>query len=801
MQAHSRPPVIQFALLLVLAVLGNATPLALFFGVDLIFGSIATLMILALYGTTWGVATALVAGLYTWILWHHPWACVVLVGEALVVGLLLRRLKGNFIVAMALYWAFIGVPLILLFYSTFQGMDFTVAWLAALKQALNGIINALVVGLVFSLTGFARRSRIPIEEMGSLFHRAFNLAVAFALVPSMIVIVHHARQSVGRIERDMTARLDAVADLINVEATKWFAQQQASVHSMAEVAARSGLRDLPTIKTVLRAIRRGNPELLTLYIARRDGQAIAFDPDTTAAGRSTVGLNFADRPYFQKVLESKEPVLSDVFQGRGGTDEPIFTVNEPILQNGRVIGVASAAVNLRAMQTLLAVSGFVATLVDGENEVVGSSRPDLSPLDPWRAQPGFRIETSESGYYRQYPKDPASAMTQWRDTHLGKSLSITGAPGWRLMVEVPLGGQLLDLQSQYLWSMAFLVVLTLLVVLTVYLVSRWLAQPLSDLARETNNLPRRLEDSRPVHWPKSSLPEVNFLISNFQTVTEALRRRFAEIETSARDLGSANRRLQAEIAERQRIEAELRKTNRMKDEFLTTLSHELRTPLNAILGFTEVIRGEGLSPDSAGYFDIISRNASHLNTLIGDLLDVSRIITGKFVLQKSAVSLKEVVTSALESIRLAADAKGVSLRWRSSDPDLVVFGDPARLQQVLWNLLSNSVKFTPSGGEIEVLLERRSESVEIRVRDTGEGIAPEFIPQMFSRFLQEDRSLSRVHGGLGIGLSIVRQIIEMHGGHVRAESLGKGKGATMIVTLPLRHEEKRPEEKRPEAQI
>ena len=226
--------------------------------------------------------------------------------------------------------------------------------------------------------------------------------------------------------------------------------------------------------------------------------------------------------------------------------------------------------------------------------------------------------------------------------------------------------------------------------------------------------------------------------------------------------------------------------NRAKDEFLATLSHELRTPLNAILGWVRLLRSGTLDPASARRGpEIIERNTRVLAQLIEELLDVSRIITGKLRLDVRSVNLVSVVVAAMEAVQAAADAKGILLAT-NLDPYLgPVSADPDRLQQVVWNLLTNAIKFTPTGGRVDIRLERADSLARITVSDTGKGIRPDLLPFVFDRFRQEETSIGRRHGGLGLGLAIVRHIVELHGGVARAESPGENRGATFTVDLPL----------------
>jgi signal transduction histidine kinase/CheY-like chemotaxis protein len=241
------------------------------------------------------------------------------------------------------------------------------------------------------------------------------------------------------------------------------------------------------------------------------------------------------------------------------------------------------------------------------------------------------------------------------------------------------------------------------------------------------------------------------------------------------------------LLESERIaRAEAERANRVKDEFLATLSHELRTPLNAILGWAQVLRRRlnGPASEIGSGLEVIERNARLQAQLIEDLLDMSRITSGKLRLEMHHVDPAAVIDAAIESIRPAAAARDVRIA-SMIEPAGPVLGDASRLQQVLWNLLSNAVKFTPRDGTVSVSLRRSDGQIEFSVSDTGQGIAPQFLPHVFERFRQADGSTTRKHGGLGLGLAIVKHLIDLHGGTVRAESAGEGRGATFTVSLPL----------------
>jgi PAS domain S-box-containing protein len=263
-------------------------------------------------------------------------------------------------------------------------------------------------------------------------------------------------------------------------------------------------------------------------------------------------------------------------------------------------------------------------------------------------------------------------------------------------------------------------------------------------------------------------------------------RRQAEIEL--RELhAELERRVRERTAQLATANRELAEANRMKDDFLATLSHELRTPLTAAFGWVQLMLAgtmDGIQQRKG--LEIIDRNLRAQIKLIDDLLNISHIVAGRIRLDLREVDALQIIRTAVDSIRPEAREKSIHLRFSTSRAIGVVntIVDPARLQQIVSNLLSNAVKFTPPNGRIDVILERSGDSAVFTVSDTGEGISPEFLPHVFDRFRQADSSQARKHGGLGIGLALVRQLVELHGGTVEAESAGKGKGATFTVTLP-----------------
>ena len=271
------------------------------------------------------------------------------------------------------------------------------------------------------------------------------------------------------------------------------------------------------------------------------------------------------------------------------------------------------------------------------------------------------------------------------------------------------------------------------------------------------------------------------LVSILSLVLDVTARQCAEEERAASLLRERDARRHAEEADR------------LKDEFLATLSHELRTPLTSILGWASMIRnGEVEGPNATRAIETIERNARSQARLIDDLLDVSRIITGNLRLDLHPLNLAPIVDAALDALRPTADAKGIRLQTRFFPEECLVKGDPNRLRQVIWNLLSNAIKFTQRGGGVNIHLDCVEQTARLTVSDTGDGISAEFLPYVFDRFRQAEASISRKQGGLGLGLAVVRHLVELHGGRITAESEGLGKGSAFTVDLPLAQERRDP---------
>jgi signal transduction histidine kinase/ActR/RegA family two-component response regulator len=464
----------------------------------------------------------------------------------------------------------------------------------------------------------------------------------------------------------------------------------------------------------------------------------------------------------RKVFETGQPVVSDLFVALDSR-RPTIGVGIPVIGKGRVLYALEMSVDPDALLRLLMDQhprvDSVVSLLDGSGVVIArtldSARLVGLPLAPELAEQIAKMgEGSGVGRTREgmsvYHVFRRSKLTGWT-TSLGVSQAVVSGPMNRsimLLTGGVTGALVLGLGAAFV-------------------LGKRISTPISTLVGAAGVMAR----GERVDLKISTVREVEELHGALITAGQAVREGMAERE----------RRL---IAEARRVEAQL--ANQAKDEFLTMLSHELRTPINAVYGWVRMLHaGQVADEAKQRALDAILRNASAQVQLIDDLLDMSRIVSGKMRLDVRLADLKAVIEAALDAVRPAANGKAIRLQAVLDPRARPITGDPDRLQQVVWNLLMNAVKFTPKGGRVQVHLQRVNSHVEIVVSDTGQGISPGLLPVIFERFRQADSSTTRAQAGLGLGLALVRHLVEAHGGTVTAQSPGEGKGATFIVKLPV----------------
>ena len=450
------------------------------------------------------------------------------------------------------------------------------------------------------------------------------------------------------------------------------------------------------------------------------------------------------------VVTSRRPIVGRIARGRL-TGVYAIPVRVPIIRGDHVVYVLTAVVKPEAIVGVLArqrmPEDWVGTVFDREKNIVARTR-NLEQFLGRPVSPDFvaLLETPPTHWKVTRTLEGSTVYTAWaRSSESGWGVGL-GLPD--AVVEAPLRRSLIALAAGGMGCIVLALALAALL-------GRRITEPIARLAAAAKTFGQRgalvSEDTRNVQ-------EVDDVRRAFEEAALLVQRRAAEADEA----------------------------NRAKDEFLAVLSHELRTPLNAVYGWARMLQSGAVSgPRAARAVDVIVRQSNVQVQLIDDLLDVSRMITGKMRLDVRSVDLKAVLEQALDAARPTADAKEIRIEAVLDPRAAPVTGDPDRLQQVVWNLVLNAVKFTPKGGRVHVRLQRGHAHVEIVVSDTGEGIAPDVLPFVFDRFRQADSSSRRAHSGLGLGLALVKHLVELHGGSVRAESPGAGRGATFVVELPM----------------
>jgi signal transduction histidine kinase/ActR/RegA family two-component response regulator len=470
-----------------------------------------------------------------------------------------------------------------------------------------------------------------------------------------------------------------------------------------------------------------------------------------------------DRGSLETVLRTRAPAVGNL--ARDAHDALLFSVSVPVVRQGGVRYVLSAVVKPDAILAVIrrqrVPSSWVISVFDASGLRVARSRAHAENLGG-RAAPSLEAlmgSGTDEGVGQTYALEGDRIYTSYSRIKSSGWIVAPGIPA--ALVEGAAHRSLVVYGSGILLSIALGMAMALWV-------ARSINRPIGDLRASAQALGRR----EPLSPPATSIQELR----DVGTALAVAGQQLARIERQREDL------LHRERDARETAET----AARAKDEFLAVLSHELRTPLNAVYGWARMLQAGQVPPEHAAQaIDAIVRNASAQVQLIDDLLDIARVISGKMRLDVRLVDLKAVVEAALDAVRPAAEAKEIHLEPVLDPRAGPIAGDASRLQQVVWNLLMNAVKFTPKRGRVQVHLQRVNSHLEIRVSDTGEGIAAHVLPYVFDRFQQGDSSSTRGHSGLGLGLALVKHLVELHGGHVTAHSAGKGQGATFVVQLPV----------------
>jgi signal transduction histidine kinase len=505
-----------------------------------------------------------------------------------------------------------------------------------------------------------------------------------------------------------------------------------------------------------------------VWLLSAAGELVAGTSDPQ---RGAVALPPTD--WVKSIVVKRRFSVSSVTQDSAATGYAV-SVGLPVFRKGPPRYALVARVPTTVFHDLLgrqkAPEGGVVTLIDDARRIIARTR-NYEQFVGRSPTPDFieRATASAEGSWRTRTLEGTPSYAAW---------SRSPTTNWTVGIAVPedtvaapIRRSLLLLITAGLATLAGGLILALLL-------SRGIVSGLEAAALSARSLAAGIP-VKPFH---SNIKEAQELATGLKDAAGILDVRLRERDEAHRELDQhRSMLLEREKTARQAAEG----LSRAKDEFIATVSHELRTPLNAIFGWVSMMRSGSLDPSRQAHaLEVIDRNTRAQARLIEDLLDMSRVIRGEVRLEMSPLDLAQVIDSVVETLKPTAAARHVAVSVRTA-AGATVLGDQSRVQQILWNLLSNSLKFTPAGGHVDVTAEIQGDEAVVGVKDDGEGVAPEFLPHMFDRFRQEASDLTRPHAGLGLGLALVRHLTELHGGTVTAESEGKGQGATFTVRLPL----------------
>lgn len=579
------------AVLLLAGYAGNYFNLPLFFGVDFLFGSIAVLMVVWLYGIGWGAIAAMIAGFHTFLLWGHPYAGMILIGEGLIVGWW-RRKCPNLLLLDGFYWIFIGMPLVWLFYSIPLGVPSQTVLLVMLKQGINGIFNALIASLLLSHSPIQTWAARPkVAKTLSLQQTLFNLLVAFVLFPALTLLVLNSRSAMSNMEKTIQANLETVSTDLAVEVRFWHQQNLNALKQLAEVAIRSDIKSSIKLQESTELLQRTFSTFERLFVVNREGQAISFAGIGSAiASYSELEKTISGSTGMRTSDLTQPSITSQVLLIDDHRASPRLVQIVPIMRNHRFVGSVVSEIDLSHIDQLL--KSFITfremeiTLLDRQDRVITSTRLDMPTLSQFKQRQGGEIRPLNDKVYQWLPLGEMPIMMRWKKSfYVQRTLAGEKLP-FEVIVAVPTQPHFIYLENLYIKSLSILLLIAALALALANAISRWLAQPILQLAEVTTDLPDKLLDQKAIHWPKSWVTEMNTLVSNSQFMAGLLEQKFQEINTAkeqleqrvqerTKELSTANQELEIEVAERQRVADALQES----EALLKTQAKDLETAL------------------------------------------------------------------------------------------------------------------------------------------------------------------------------------------------------------------------------
>ncbi|MDY6803668.1 MAG: response regulator [Cyanobacteriota bacterium] len=568
--------------LAIVGCLGNYFNLPLFFSVDFLFGSIAVLIIVYLYGPSWGTLAAFLASIYTYFAWGHPYAMIIFTCEALFVGRFLKRKGPSMVFLDGMYWLLIGMPLVGFFYGLFLKLPISAVLLIALKQSVNGIFNALMANLIINYLLVKNKRILSRTRRLSLQETILNLLVAFVLLPALTITVFNGNEALTTIDRQVNNELETLASPLQNNLKIWYEQHFSAVKELANIAVELPAEPSEKLQLSTEAIKRAYPSFLKMYVTDGDWNIIASEPSRNEVGEFTIGTNIGSKSKIPKIEETGQALLSEVHADKASLI-PHVGINIPLLAGNSLRGIAYGSLDLKQTNRMLEFSknkeGIIVTLLDSKRQVVASNNPKLRAMETFNLQDTGEVRQLSAEVFQWLPPKSLhkSIMKRWRNSFYVLETPVGGEIPWTLAIQIPTAQHIDYLENIYNKNLATMLAIAIVALFVSLIISKKLVKPLRTLTKVTTDLPQKIhEENTPVDLPNSRVAEIYSLTRNFRSMVAVLHEQFADIqkanetleervEERTLELSETNTTLEAEIDQRHQAEAALREREERYD--------------------------------------------------------------------------------------------------------------------------------------------------------------------------------------------------------------------------------------------